>query len=114
MGVLQMIYLFCFIAVANSNLLSFLFLDFGTRVVFRTILKTHNLAPGDFPEIQSFASKLNDVKFSDFANFSQRQIDELDMVLNVEIPKLMSVRSTKNVSYCLKYVVLSNSNTSFY
>jgi hypothetical protein len=60
--------------------------------VFRTILKTHNLAPGDFPEIQSFASKLNDVKFSDFANFSQRQIDELDLVLNVEIPKLMSVR----------------------
>lgn len=58
--------------------------------VFRTILKTHNLAPGDFPEIQSFATKLNDVKFSDFANFSQRQIDELDIVLNVEIPKLMS------------------------
>jgi Domain of unknown function (DUF5600) len=61
-------------------------------IVFRTILKTYNLAPGDFPDIQSFASKLTDVKFSDFANFSQRQIDELDMVLNVEIPKLMSVR----------------------
>ena len=60
--------------------------------VFRTILKTHNLAPGDFPDIQVFASKLNDVKFSDFASFSQRQIEELDVVLNVEIPKLMGVR----------------------
>jgi Domain of unknown function (DUF5600) len=57
-------------------------------------LKTHNLAPGDFPDIQLFASKLNDVKFSDFANFSQRQIDELDIVLNTEIPKLMGVRNT--------------------
>lgn len=54
-------------------------------------MKTNNLAPGDFPEIQSFAAKLNDVKFSEFANFSQRQIDELDMVLNVEIPQLMGV-----------------------
>ena len=61
--------------------------------MFRTILKTNNLAPGDFPEIQSFANKLTDVKFSDFANFSQRQIDDLDHVLNVEIPNLMSVRT---------------------
>ena len=69
-----------------------MFLHSLLYAVFRTILKTHNLAPGDFPEIQSFAVKLNDVKFTDFANFSQKQIDELDMVLNVEIPKLMSVR----------------------
>ena len=62
------------------------------HAVFRTILKTNNLAAGDFPEIQAFASKLNEVKFSDFASFSQKQIDELDQVLNVEIPKLMAVR----------------------
>lgn len=59
--------------------------------VFRTILKKHNLAAGDFPEIQSFASKLGEVKFSEFSNFSQKKIDELDQVLNVEIPKLMAV-----------------------
>jgi hypothetical protein len=74
------------------------------RPVFRTILKTYNLAPGDFPDIQLFASKLTDVKFADFANFSQRQIDELDMVLNVEIPKLMSVR------FVLKYFEAININ----
>ena len=63
-----------------------------TRAVFRTILKTNNLAAGDFPDIQPFAAKLNEVKFSDFASFSQKQIDELDAVLNIEIPKLMAVR----------------------
>ena len=74
-------------------------------------MKTHNLAPGDFPEIQSFANKLNDVKFSDFANFSQRQIDELDIVLNVEIPKLMSVRLVEIV---ISFQVCLRSNVSLF
>jgi Domain of unknown function (DUF5600) len=54
-------------------------------------MKTNGLAAGDFPEIQAFAGKLNEVKFSEFASFSQKQVDELDMVLSVEIPKLMAV-----------------------
>jgi Domain of unknown function (DUF5600) len=55
-------------------------------------MKTNSLAAGDFPEIQAFAAKLNEVKFSEFASFSQKQIEELDLVLTVEIPKLMAVR----------------------
>lgn len=55
-------------------------------------MKANNLAAGDFPDIQAFASKLNEVKFSEFASFSQKQIDELDLALSVEIPKLMAVR----------------------
>lgn len=57
--------------------------------VFRTILKKHNLAPGDFPDIAQFSAKLAETKFADFAAFSQKTIDALDMVLNVDIPKLM-------------------------
>ena len=57
--------------------------------VFRTILKKYNLAPGDFPEITSFSSKLRDVKFHEFATLSQKQIDALDEVLNKDIPSLM-------------------------
>lgn len=60
--------------------------------VFRTILKRHNLAAGDFPDIQAFAAKLNEVNFSEFKTFSQSKVDELDNVLNIEIPKLMAVR----------------------
>jgi Domain of unknown function (DUF5600) len=55
-------------------------------------MKTNSLAAGDFPEIQAFAAKLNEVKFSEFASFSQKQVEELDLVLTVEIPKLMAVR----------------------
>lgn len=57
--------------------------------VFRTILKKYNLAAGDFPDINGFSEKLKESKFSEFASFQQKQIDELDNVLNVDIPKLM-------------------------
>jgi len=57
--------------------------------VFRTILKKNNLAPGDFPDIAAFSSKLRDVKFSEFSTLSQKQIDGLDEVLNKDIPALM-------------------------
>jgi len=58
--------------------------------VFRTILKKYNLAAGDFPEISSFASKLKEQKFKDFHSFNQKYIDELDRVLQTEIPQLMA------------------------
>ncbi|KAL3912192.1 MAG: hypothetical protein SGILL_006982 [Bacillariaceae sp.] len=57
--------------------------------VFRTIMKKYNLAPGDFPDITSFSSKLRDVKFSEFSTMQQKQIDALDEVLNKDIPSLM-------------------------
>jgi len=60
--------------------------------VFRTILKTHNLAAGDFPDISSFSAKLAETKFNEFHSLSQKQIDALDEALNVDIPKLMEVR----------------------
>lgn len=57
--------------------------------VFRQILKKYNLAAGDFPDIASFSSKLAECKFSEFHALNQKQIDELDKALNVDIPKLM-------------------------
>jgi len=59
--------------------------------VFRTILKKYNLAPGDFPDIGDFSEKLREVKFSEFQNYSPKQIEELDEVLGKEIPKLMEL-----------------------
>jgi len=57
--------------------------------VFRTILKKHSLAPGDFPDITAFSNKLRETKFSEFNTLSQKQIDALDDVLNKDIPSLM-------------------------
>lgn len=59
--------------------------------VFRIILKKYNLAPGDFPDITMFSEKLKEVKFSEFSTLSAKQIEELDGVLNNEIPQLMEL-----------------------
>ena len=58
--------------------------------VFRTILKKHNLAAGDFPEIHAFAAKLKETKFQEFNTLKPSNIEELDYVLNTEIPQLMA------------------------
>mmetsp|Transcript_18930 Transcript_18930/g.26216 ORF Transcript_18930/g.26216 Transcript_18930/m.26216 type:complete len:579 (-) Transcript_18930:1339-3075(-) len=57
--------------------------------VFRTILKKYNLSPGDFPDISLFQEKLKEVKFSEFSALKQKELENLDYVLNAEIPKLM-------------------------
>jgi hypothetical protein len=59
--------------------------------VFRTVMKKYNLSPGDFPDIQSFSSKLAESKFTEFNTLKDKQIEELDRVLNVDIPKLMEL-----------------------
>ena len=43
-------------------------------------------------DIKQFSSRLKDVKFADFSTLSTKQMEELDAVLNYEIPKLMEVR----------------------
>ena len=52
-------------------------------------MKKYNLAPGDFPDINHFSSKLAESKFAEFSTLSQKQIDDLDSVLNNDIPRLM-------------------------
>lgn len=59
--------------------------------VFRTVMKKYNLSPGDFPDIQAFSTKLAESKFAEFSTLSQKQIEELDKVLNEDIPKLMEM-----------------------
>jgi Domain of unknown function (DUF5600) len=66
-------------------------------IVFRTILKKYNLAAGDFPDLTSFSAKLKEAKFSEFSALRQEKIDELDHVLNVEIPALMAVRNKQTI-----------------
>jgi EH domain-containing protein 1 len=57
--------------------------------VFRTIMKKYNLSPGDFPDIASFSSKLQEVKFAEFSTLKEKQLEDLDRVLNNDIPLLM-------------------------
>jgi len=59
--------------------------------VFRTIMKKYDLSPGDFPDIADFSSKLGESKFADFHTLNDKQIAELDKVLNEDIPALMEM-----------------------
>mmetsp|Transcript_11423 Transcript_11423/g.22658 ORF Transcript_11423/g.22658 Transcript_11423/m.22658 type:complete len:582 (+) Transcript_11423:310-2055(+) len=69
--------------------------------IFRIIVKKYNLSPGDFPDLNTFTSKLKDVKFSEFSSLSPSLIDGLDKALNKDIPRLMedlpSERDTADV-----------------
>ena len=42
-------------------------------------------------DINNFSEKLKDLKFSELSALSAKQIEELDNVLNSDIPKLMEV-----------------------
>lgn len=69
--------------------------------VFRTIMKKYNLSPGDFPDIASFSEKLNETKFAEFATLSENKIEQLDIVLNNDIPKLMEVSGLDQKDSCV-------------
>lgn len=57
--------------------------------VFRTIMKKHNLAPGDFPNINTFSEKLKESKFGEFKNLNMDQIQLLEDCLSSHLPRLM-------------------------
>ena len=45
-----------------------------------------------FQDIKDFSEKLKEAKFAEFSTLSNKQMEELDKVLNEDIPKLMEVR----------------------
>jgi EH domain-containing protein 1 len=56
---------------------------------FRTLVKKYNLAPGDFPEIVEYTSRLKESDFSKFHSLKQKLIDDAEAVLTGDIPRLM-------------------------
>eukprot|EP00563_Minutocellus_polymorphus_P001367 CAMPEP_0181032174 /NCGR_PEP_ID=MMETSP1070-20121207/6606_1 /TAXON_ID=265543 /ORGANISM="Minutocellus polymorphus, Strain NH13" /LENGTH=567 /DNA_ID=CAMNT_0023109563 /DNA_START=134 /DNA_END=1837 /DNA_ORIENTATION=- len=84
--------------------------------VFRTILKKYNLAPGDFPDITKFSSKLKEVQFSEFKSISEKHLEELELCLTRDVPKLMeALPSEKDTPELLRQkmgsVAISNPNS---
>lgn len=57
--------------------------------VFRSVMSLCNLPPGDFPDIDQFRSKLHDLNFSKFNKIKQRQLDLVEELLTLDIPRLM-------------------------
>ena len=57
--------------------------------VFRTVMKKYNLAPGDFPDLADFQSKVSEMDFTKFHSLRQKVIDDAESVLGADIPRLM-------------------------
>lgn len=43
-------------------------------------MKTHNLAPGDFPDLEPFRAKLQDTNFTRFPKLKPKMLEDLDEV----------------------------------
>eukprot|EP01038_Epipyxis_sp_PR26KG_P005497 gene5497-7609_t len=71
----------------------------GLSGQFRSVLKKFNLAPGDFPDINDFQTKLREHDFSKFAVLKQRLIDEVENVLGSDFPRLMEALPRSLDSY---------------
>lgn len=54
------------------------FAELGT--VFRAVMKQHNLAPGDFPDLEAFRIKLQDTNFTRFPKLKPKMLEDLDEV----------------------------------
>jgi hypothetical protein len=67
--------------------------------VFRTVMKKYNLAPGDFPDLADFQSKLKEFDFSKFQVIKQKYIDDAEHVMSTEFPRLMEALPRSLDSY---------------
>lgn len=57
--------------------------------VFRAVLKRYNLAPGDFPQIDEYRSKLQEHDFSKFHSLKISVVEAAENTLSSDIPRLM-------------------------
>ena len=52
-------------------------------------MRKYNLAAGDFPDIDDFRSKLQEMDFSKFHSLKPRLMDEVEQALTIDIPRLL-------------------------
>ena len=58
---------------------------------FNTIMKVHNLPPGDFPDLTKFKERLALHDFSKFPKIKPKLIGAMDEALSADIPKLVKM-----------------------
>ena len=57
--------------------------------IFRTVMRKYDLAPGDFPDIADFQAKLQEMDFSKFNKLKVKLVEDVEMVLGTDFPRLM-------------------------
>ena len=61
----------------------------GLDNIYSQIQREHQLAPGDFPDIEHMREKLKDKDFSKFRVLDRRLLDRVDKMLADDISKLL-------------------------
>jgi len=56
---------------------------------FKEIERVHKIPPGDFPEVRKMQELLQPHDFSTFESKSDRLFEQMNLVLTIELPKLM-------------------------
>lgn len=79
--------------------------------VFRSVMKKYNIAPGDFPDIAEFQSKLTEQDFTKFHKLKAKLIEDVDAVLGNDFPRLMDVLPRSLLDDGSESIVLSTANT---
>eukprot|EP00931_Biecheleriopsis_adriatica_P048977 TRINITY_DN28315_c0_g1_i1.p1 TRINITY_DN28315_c0_g1~~TRINITY_DN28315_c0_g1_i1.p1 ORF type:complete len:504 (-),score=104.49 TRINITY_DN28315_c0_g1_i1:57-1568(-) len=60
--------------------------------VYLEVMKEHQFAPGDMPAIEHFRERLRSFRdFTQFQKSCKREMEELDRLIQVEIPRLMAL-----------------------
>ncbi|CAH8463246.1 unnamed protein product [Schistosoma intercalatum] len=59
--------------------------------IYDSISRLHNISPGDFPKLSHMQSILSEQDFTNFPSLKERLIEQVDVMLTQEIPKLMQM-----------------------
>uniref|UniRef100_A0A3Q0KCZ7 Eh domain containing/past-1-related n=1 Tax=Schistosoma mansoni TaxID=6183 RepID=A0A3Q0KCZ7_SCHMA len=59
--------------------------------IYDTISRLHHISPGDFPKLSHMQSILSEQDFTTFPSLKERLIEQVDVMLTQEIPKLMQM-----------------------
>ena len=64
--------------------------------VFKKVMRSNNLPPGDFPDLERFRARLEEYEFHRFPKLNEKLIDGMDQVLAAELPELLDLLSPKD------------------
>uniref|UniRef100_A0A095C7R7 EH domain-containing protein 1 n=1 Tax=Schistosoma haematobium TaxID=6185 RepID=A0A095C7R7_SCHHA len=59
--------------------------------IYDSISRLHHVSPGDFPKLSHMQSILSEQDFTNFPSLKERLIEQVDVMLTQEIPKLMQM-----------------------
>lgn len=74
--------------------------------IYDSISRLHHVSPGDFPKLSHMQSILSEQDFTNFPSLKERLIEQVDVMLTQEIPKLMQMIPIVSLLYISQHALL--------